>query len=160
MPEQPTVQTPEHVCEVLFDMDAGLPVSRGDGDLHVAAGTLTRRRRAPCDRSHECARDAHGSNGSPNLVNEEREPPPPPLPVRHSLDRELVRDLSEQLIENLQAYSLGSDSDDTVKKVLRDLRRKRFFSPMGEISRVYLDRIDRDSPKIQLQLIQALIDQS
>lgn len=81
------------------------------------------------------------------------------LAAVRELDHENANILSDQLIDQLKMQRPGTAAEKPVVKVLQALRRKRFFAPLGGISLAYLDQISGDSPKIQLQLIQALIDQ-
>jgi hypothetical protein len=75
-------------------------------------------------------------------------------------DYDRAHHLSTQLIKILQTQPVTQDAKKPITRVLQALRRMRTFKPMGEIAKTYLDKAGMEIPQIQLQLIQALIDQN
>jgi V8-like Glu-specific endopeptidase len=77
-----------------------------------------------------------------------------------ALDRERAAELCGELIIELKNESLEIIAED-MGKVLKSLRRKRFFWLLERVAEEYLLKVEcgKEPPDIQLQLIQALIDQ-
>jgi len=76
-----------------------------------------------------------------------------------ALDREKATELCDELVIEMESASLEISAKD-MSKVLKHLRRKRFFWLLERVAKAYLTKIsgDQEPPEIHLQLIQALID--
>ena len=88
-----------------------------------------------------------------NLIHEIRD-------AVESLDREKATELCDELVNGIQSGSMKLSAKN-IREVLKDLRRKRFFRLLEQVAGAYLQKLtsDQDPAEIQLQLIQALIDQ-
>jgi hypothetical protein len=77
-----------------------------------------------------------------------------------AIDREKASMLCDELVDGIESGSLKCSAKD-ICNVLQDLRRKRYFGLMERVADAYLQKItgDRQPAEIQLQRIQALIDQ-
>ncbi len=77
-----------------------------------------------------------------------------------ALDRGKATELCDELVNEMESASLEL-STKNMRNVLQDLRRKRLFWLLERVAKTYLKKItgDQDPVEIQLQLIQALIDQ-
>jgi len=88
-----------------------------------------------------------------NLIHEIRD-------AVEALDREKATELCDELVNGIQSGSIKVSAKN-IREVLKDLRRKRYFRLLERVANAYLQKItgDQAPAEIQLQLIQALIDQ-